>query len=68
MAFHHDGFFQAMDTYREYKQLNEIWASGEAPWKNHVLEPPAFFADLSRLQAELKKSDRVEDPILTVHS
>jgi glucose-1-phosphate cytidylyltransferase len=32
-AFRHDGFFYAMDTYREYKHLNELWASGQAPWK-----------------------------------
>jgi len=22
-----------MDTFREYKHLNELWASGHAPWK-----------------------------------
>lgn len=33
MAFRHEGFFFAMDTYREYQMLNEIWASGHAPWK-----------------------------------
>lgn len=33
MAYHHDGFFYAMDTYREYQALNELWKSGEAPWK-----------------------------------
>jgi glucose-1-phosphate cytidylyltransferase len=33
MAYQHDGFFYAMDTYREYSALNEIWASGRAPWK-----------------------------------
>ena len=33
MAFRHEGFFQAMDTYREYDALNKIWASGQAPWK-----------------------------------
>jgi len=33
MAFPHEGFFFAMDTYREYKYLNELWASGKAPWK-----------------------------------
>lgn len=32
-AYRHAGFFFAMDTYREYKILNELWASGEAPWK-----------------------------------
>jgi glucose-1-phosphate cytidylyltransferase len=33
MAYRHEGFFYAMDTYREYQALNEIWASGNAPWK-----------------------------------
>lgn len=33
MAYRHEGFFFAMDTYREYKYLNELWASGKAPWK-----------------------------------
>jgi glucose-1-phosphate cytidylyltransferase len=33
MAWRHHGFFFAMDTYREYKALNELWSSGKAPWK-----------------------------------
>lgn len=33
MAHRHDGFWQPMDTYREYTMLNEIWESGTAPWK-----------------------------------
>ena len=33
MAYRHSGFFFAMDTYREYKHLNELWATGGAPWK-----------------------------------
>ncbi|MDX2017232.1 MAG: glucose-1-phosphate cytidylyltransferase [Planctomycetota bacterium] len=32
-AYKHEGFFFAMDTYREYKALNELWDSGKAPWK-----------------------------------
>jgi glucose-1-phosphate cytidylyltransferase len=32
-AFKHSGFWQPMDTQREYQQLNEIWNSGNAPWK-----------------------------------
>jgi glucose-1-phosphate cytidylyltransferase len=32
-AFRHEGFFFAMDTYREYKALNEMWDSGKAPWR-----------------------------------
>ena len=33
MAFEHSGFWQAMDTYRETMLLNELWESGNAPWK-----------------------------------
>lgn len=32
-AYKHNGFFFAMDTYREYQHLNEIWNSGNAPWR-----------------------------------
>jgi glucose-1-phosphate cytidylyltransferase len=32
-AFSHDGFWQPMDTYREFTMLNELWANGPAPWK-----------------------------------
>lgn len=33
MAFKHNGFFFAMDTYREYKLLNDMWDTNTAPWK-----------------------------------
>jgi glucose-1-phosphate cytidylyltransferase len=33
IAYRHTGSFFIMDTYREYQALNEIWKSGEAPWK-----------------------------------
>lgn len=32
-AYRHLGFWQCMDTYREYELLNKMWASGQAPWK-----------------------------------
>jgi len=32
-AYEHDGFWQPMDTPREFKLLNEMWSSGRAPWK-----------------------------------
>jgi glucose-1-phosphate cytidylyltransferase len=32
-AYHHDGFWQAMDTLRDRYALEELWASGKAPWK-----------------------------------
>ena len=33
MAYQHDGFFYAMDTYREYEYLNQLWSAQQAPWK-----------------------------------
>jgi glucose-1-phosphate cytidylyltransferase len=33
MAFRHEGFWQPMDTYREFTMLNEMWDRDEAPWK-----------------------------------
>lgn len=33
MAYRHDGFFFAMDTYREHQKLNELWTSGKPPWR-----------------------------------
>lgn len=33
MAYRHEGYFFAMDTYRDYLALNEEWQSGNAPWK-----------------------------------
>lgn len=33
VAYRHSGFFYAMDTYREYLYLNELWDTGGAPWK-----------------------------------
>jgi glucose-1-phosphate cytidylyltransferase len=33
MAYRHDGFFYAMDTYREYQYLNDLWSGGQAPWR-----------------------------------
>ena len=32
MGYKHDGFFYAMDTYREYIELNELWKTKQAPW------------------------------------
>ena len=33
MAYRHIGFWQCMDTLRDKHLLNQLWDSGEAPWK-----------------------------------
>ena len=30
---YHDGFWKCMDTARDKKILEELWGSGQAPWK-----------------------------------
>ncbi len=32
MVYDHDGFWQCMDTYRDYQLLNNLFDAGEAPW------------------------------------
>jgi glucose-1-phosphate cytidylyltransferase len=32
-AYRHHGFWQPMDTLRDKNHLEELWASGKAPWK-----------------------------------
>lgn len=32
-AFEHRGFWQPMDTLRDKNQLEELWSTGQAPWK-----------------------------------
>lgn len=34
-AFEHNGFFEPMDTYREFLNLNELWKKGIAPWDKY---------------------------------
>lgn len=33
MAFKHNGFWQPMDTLRDKNHLEDMWQSGQAPWK-----------------------------------
>lgn len=33
-AFRHEGFFQPMDTLRDKIYLEQLWTSGNPPWKN----------------------------------
>ena len=34
MVYKHDGFWQPMDTHRDYTLLNMLWDRCNAPWKN----------------------------------
>jgi len=33
MVWPHNGFWQPMDTFREWKLLEDLWSGGHAPWK-----------------------------------
>jgi len=32
-AYHHTGYWDCIDTYKDTVALNDLWASGRAPWK-----------------------------------
>ena len=32
MAYRHHGYWECMDTYRDYQHLNELWNKGDPPW------------------------------------
>lgn len=32
-AYRHEGFWECMDTYKDAVALNDLWASGGAPWR-----------------------------------
>ena len=34
MAYHHDDFWQCMDTKRDRDNLENLWISGDAPWRH----------------------------------
>lgn len=58
MAYRHDNFFYAMDTYREYLHLNELWAKKEAPWAHW--RAPALIEQVAHAKAEELVQNRIE--------
>jgi glucose-1-phosphate cytidylyltransferase len=41
-AYRHEGFWRCMDTYKDAVALNDLWASGAAPWVAGAgVRPPA---------------------------
>ena len=34
VAYRHKGFWKCMDALRDKIELNELWDSNKAPWKN----------------------------------
>jgi glucose-1-phosphate cytidylyltransferase len=40
-AYRHEGFWDCMDTYKDAVLLNDLWASGDPPWKVWEQEPIA---------------------------
>jgi glucose-1-phosphate cytidylyltransferase len=62
-AYRHGGFWECMDTYKDAVQLNDMWASGQAPWRTSgpgdglVAEDPAA-ARLSRTTGPAPADDR----------
>jgi len=51
-AYDHPGFWQPMDTPREYRELNELWDTGRAPWKVWSSGSAAPEADVTEENSE----------------
>jgi glucose-1-phosphate cytidylyltransferase len=45
----HDGFWECMDTYKDAVVLNDLWASGEAPWAQAGSRRARYSATGSRM-------------------
>jgi glucose-1-phosphate cytidylyltransferase len=49
MAYCHESFWQCMDTLRDKKYLENLWATGNAPWK--VWKDDPYFAEVTPVMA-----------------
>jgi glucose-1-phosphate cytidylyltransferase len=47
-AHRHEGFWECMDTYKDAVQLNDLWASGAAPWRLWEQDDPPARATVPR--------------------
>ena len=54
-AYRHEGFFQAMDTVPEHQYLNQLWKSGDAPWRVWDRDPVQDLRNLARQTQEQKQ-------------
>jgi glucose-1-phosphate cytidylyltransferase len=57
-AYRHTGFWQPMDTLRDKKLLEDLWSSGNAPWKTWTDEPCSPAPESSACQPN--RSDEAE--------
>jgi glucose-1-phosphate cytidylyltransferase len=48
-ALRHEGFWECMDTYKDAVALNDLWASGEAPWAQAGSRRARYSATGSRI-------------------
>ena len=69
-VFPHEDFWMGMDTYREFTELNDIWADGTAAWKvwatdrRRSVTPPRQLPRPTRGAAERRRTVRfTETPI-----
>ena len=35
-VYEHPGFWHCMDTYRDMESLEQLWKTGQAPWKKQI--------------------------------
>ncbi|MEA2313434.1 MAG: glucose-phosphate cytidylyltransferase [Solirubrobacteraceae bacterium] len=50
-AHRHEGFWECMDTYKDAVALNDLWASGAAPWRRTTRKDADASSELARAGA-----------------
>ncbi len=61
LAYPYDGFWTAMDTFKDKQRLDELYAAGQAPWELWRNPLPAR-------KEERQKEERWRDPIVAASS
>jgi glucose-1-phosphate cytidylyltransferase len=63
MAYKYDGFWAAMDTFKDKQMLDDIYARGHAPWQvwNHAPQEPLLQRGIQpRSQADTKHLNGIQ--------
>jgi glucose-1-phosphate cytidylyltransferase len=66
LAYPYDGFWMAMDTFKDKQQLDQVYSNGEPPWEAWVRSPRVAAAgSAARLPGSLDVLPRVADEAST---
>lgn len=69
-AYQHDGFWQCMDSSRDFQYLNALWDSGQAPWNRGTnvapVAKPAVPPAAKPAATAAREADREATPVISL--